>query len=330
MTKKAEDTREKMLEDALKKIEQRFSSTLTYASSISAEKTDYISTGSIGLDWAMGGGVPRGNITTIYGPYSAGKSTLCLTACANAQKEGAAAYIKMENWMPPNYATALGVDLDKLILTQSTKDNRLSGEQALSIAESLMRTGAVPIVVIDSIPALYPKKVAESEIGDNNYAAIARLLSDSLKPLSDAAEYGNSALVFTSQERATIGATAYHGIQPVHMYGGKAIEFYSDVIVKLKRSMDKATKKERQTVIALVEKNRLSIPQREATFEIEYGRGIDAVGELAALAVEKEIIVKSGAWYKYGDKSLQGMDAVVEWLRGDKAIAAELKEKVLS
>ena len=324
------DTKESVLASTIAEIERRFGAgTMKFASEIKAADLDYISTGSMALDYAMGGGFPRRKITVLYGDYSVGKSTMCLYGCASAQKEGhTAAFMKMENWLPPDYAKALGVDMDRLLVVQSVEKNQVSGEQVLAIAENLMRSG-VPIVVVDSIPALIPQRQIESDIGDKNYAAIAALLSDTLKKLSDAADYGNSALVFTSQVRQTIGAKAYHGYQPVHMYGGKAILHYSDIIVKLTRQLDKETREEQQVVRAIVEKNRLNVPQREAEFTLEYGKGVDHVAEVFDTAVDKGVIKDSGSGrFGYNDTKWRGRDKVLQSLRENTELRDEIEKEV--
>jgi len=309
-------------------IRKRFGpGAIFYGDDEPAEIPQAISTGSIGLDIATGvGGIPRGKVVEIYGPESAGKTTLTLQAIANAQREGMlVGFMDMEHALDRGYATALGVDLDKLALAQP--DN---GEQCLEIADALMLGGAV-LVVIDSVPALIPESRAEGNFSDKNYGDVAHLLSRSLPRLKASANKSGCALVFTNQLRVDQRGYIPPGVQnytPMKTYGGEALKYYADMRISLKRKFDKDTKEEEQIVTAIVAKNKLAPPFREAVFQITYGKGVDHIAELADIAVAKEIVKRAGAWYNYNSQKWQGLDALVEHLRGNPDMVSELERLV--
>lgn len=314
------------LEKALALIEKKFKDTTYRGSELKFVPMDFISTGSLALDDLIGGGFPRGAISLLFGDFSTGKSTMCLEAIANVQRAGgAAAYIKLENWLPPDYARAIGVDLDKLILSSPK-----TGESALEIAETLMLSGEVQIVVVDSIPALIPNSRVEGGIGSKHFGDTANLMNNSLKQLSDAAVEGNCALVFITQTRPTQGATSMiPGYVVTHPVGGWAIKFYSDVIIELVRKFEKETRKEQQFVVARIYKSRVSeYAQSEAKFIIEYGKGINREADLAMLAIDRAIITDKGVGrYEYGEQKWHGFSKLVDAIKSDPALRAELETK---
>jgi recombination protein RecA len=262
-------------------------------------------------------------MTELHGAESSGKTTICLQGVANAQRQGLAGYIDLENALDVGYSKALGVDFSKLAMAQPTH-----GEEAFEIADALMRGGAI-MVVIDSIPALTPKAQLEGEYEDKNYGAIAHLLSRSLQKLKAVAAENNCALVFTNQLRIDQRGYSAPGMPlPTKTYGGEAPKYYADLRIKLRRNFDKDKKLEEQNVIATVVKNKLFPPFKEAVFQIVYGQGVNRVAELVDIAVEREIVKKSGGWYTFGEVKTQGLDALVEHVRSNPDMVKELEKGI--
>tara|TARA_R110000868_G_scaffold93810_1_gene259409 strand:- start:13712 stop:14725 length:1014 start_codon:yes stop_codon:yes gene_type:complete len=290
------------------------------------QDVEVISSGSLGLDVALGvGGYPRGRVIEIYGPESSGKTTLTLHAMAEAQKNGGiAAFIDAEHAFDRFYAQKLGVDIDNLIISQP--DN---GEQALEIADNLIRSGAIDIVVIDSVAALTPKSEIEGEMGDSKMGLHARLMSQALRKLTGSISKTNCTVIFINQLREKIGVMFGN---PETTTGGNALKFYASVRLDIRRSTqikdtDGAVQGNKTRV--KVVKNKVAPPFRTAEFDIMYGEGISKVGEIIDLGVEFEIIKKSGSWFSYGDTKLgQGRDAVKSLLLDNPELLEELEGKI--
>lgn len=288
-------------------------------------EVESIPSGSLGVDLALGvNGYPRGRIIEIYGPESSGKTTLTLHAIAEVQKTGGiAAFIDAEHAFDRNYAKKLGVDVDELIISQP--DN---GEQALEITENLIRSGAVDIVVIDSVAALTPKSEIEGEMGDSKMGLHARLMSQALRKLTATISKTNCTVFFINQLREKIGVMFGN---PETTTGGNALKFYASVRIDIRKS---SSIKEGENVIGnrakvKIIKNKVAPPFKTAEFDIMYGEGISKVGEILDLGVEFEIIKKSGSWFSYEDTKLgQGRDAVKQVLKDNPELAEELEEKI--
>jgi len=289
------------------------------------EEVETISSGSLGIDLALGvGGYPRGRVIEIYGPESSGKTTLTLHAIAEAQKAGGiAAFIDAEHAFDRNYAEKLGVDIENLIISQP--DN---GEQALEIAENLIRSGAIDIVVIDSVAALTPKSEIEGEMGDSKMGLHARLMSQALRKLTGTISKTNCTVFFINQLREKIGVMFGN---PETTTGGNALKFYASVRLDIRRSTqikDGENVLGNRTKVKVV-KNKVAPPFKTAEFDIMYGEGISKTGEILDLAVEFEIIKKAGSWFSYGETKLgQGRDAVKALIKDNPELADELEEKV--
>ena len=289
------------------------------------EEVETISSGSLGIDLALGvGGYPRGRIIEIYGPESSGKTTLTLHAIAEAQKAGGiAAFIDAEHAFDRNYAEKLGVDIENLIISQP--DN---GEQALEIAENLIRSGAIDIVVIDSVAALTPKSEIEGEMGDSKMGLHARLMSQALRKLTGTISKTNCTVFFINQLREKIGVMFGN---PETTTGGNALKFYASVRLDIRRSTqikDGDNVLGNRTKVKVV-KNKVAPPFKVAEFDIMYGEGISKTGEILDLAVEFEIIKKAGSWFSYGETKLgQGRDAVKSLIKDNPELADELEEKI--
>ena len=289
------------------------------------EEVEVIASGSLGLDLALGvNGYPRGRVIEIYGPESSGKTTLTLHAIAEAQKAGGiAAFIDAEHAFDRNYAEKLGVDIENLIISQP--DN---GEQALEIAENLIRSGAIDIVVIDSVAALTPKSEIEGEMGDSKMGLHARLMSQALRKLTGTISKTNCTVFFINQLREKIGVMFGN---PETTTGGNALKFYASVRLDIRRSTQI---KDGENVIGnrtkvKVVKNKVAPPFKVAEFDIMYGEGISKTGEILDLAVEFEIIKKAGSWFSYGDTKLgQGRDAVKILIKDNPELADELEQKI--
>jgi recombination protein RecA len=286
---------------------------------------DFIPTGAINLDAAIGvGGIPRGRITEIYGPESSGKTTLCLHVVANAQKAGGvAAFIDAEHALDTEYARKLGVDVDNLLISQPD-----TGEQALEICEILVRSGAVDIVVIDSVAALVPKAEIEGDMGDSHVGLQARLMSQALRKLTGAIARSKTSVVFINQLREKIGVMFGN---PETTTGGKALKFYASLRLDIRRI---GPVKEKEDVVGShvrvkVVKNKVAPPFKQAEFDIMYAEGISHTSLLVDIGAENGIIEKSGAWYSYnGQKIGQGRENAKMYLRDNPAMMAEVEEKV--
>lgn len=289
------------------------------------EEVETISSGSLGLDLALGvNGYPKGRIIEIYGPESSGKTTLTLHAIAEAQKAGGiAAFIDAEHAFDRNYAEKLGVDIENLIISQP--DN---GEQALEITENLIRSGAIDIVVIDSVAALTPKSEIEGEMGDSKMGLHARLMSQALRKLTGTISKTNCTVFFINQLREKIGVMFGN---PETTTGGNALKFYASIRLDIRRS---SQIKEGDNVIGnrtkvKVVKNKVAPPFKTAEFDIMYGEGVSKTGEILDLAVEFEIIKKAGSWFSYGETKLgQGRDAVKALIKDNPELADELEQKI--
>ena len=289
------------------------------------EEVEVIPSGSLGLDLALGvNGYPKGRVIEIYGPESSGKTTLTLHAIAEAQKAGGiAAFIDAEHAFDRNYAEKLGVDIENLIISQP--DN---GEQALEIAENLIRSGAIDIVVIDSVAALTPKSEIEGEMGDSKMGLHARLMSQALRKLTGTISKTHCTVFFINQLREKIGVMFGN---PETTTGGNALKFYASVRLDIRRS---SQIKDGENVIGnrtkvKVVKNKVAPPFKTAEFDIMYGEGVSKTGEILDLAVEFEIIKKAGSWFSYGDTKLgQGRDAVKVLIKDNPELAEELEQKI--
>jgi recombination protein RecA len=290
------------------------------------QEVEVISSGSLGLDIALGvGGYPRGRVIEIYGPESSGKTTLTLHAIAEAQKNGGiAAFIDAEHAFDRFYAQKLGVDIDNLIISQPDH-----GEQALEIADNLIRSGAIDIVIIDSVAALTPKSEIEGEMGDSKMGLHARLMSQALRKLTGSISKTHCTVIFINQLREKIGVMFGN---PETTTGGNALKFYASIRLDIRRSTQiKDTEGESQgnkTRVKVV-KNKVASPFKTAEFDIMYGEGISKVGEIIDLGVDFEIIKKSGSWFSYGDTKLgQGRDAVKTLLQDNPELQEELEAKI--
>jgi recombination protein RecA len=325
---KAEVNKDKLkaLEVTLGKIEKDFGKgTIMKLGDQAIENIQVISTGSIGLDAALGiGGLPRGRVIEIYGPEASGKTTLAIHAIAEAQKNGGiAAIIDAEHTFDRNYAAKLGVDVENLLISQP--DN---GEQALEITDNLIRSGALDIVVIDSVAALTPKAEIEGEMGDSKMGLQARLMSQALRKLTANISKTNTSCIFINQLREKIGVMFGN---PETTTGGNALKFYASVRLDIRRTSqikdgDEATGN--RTRVKIV-KNKLAPPFKKADFDILYGEGISQLGEIVDLGTDFNIIKKSGSWFSYGETKIgQGRDAVKQILKDNPELYDELKAKV--
>ncbi len=317
----------KALQAALGQIERQYGkgSVMRLGDNPVAQNIETISTGSLGLDVALGtGGLPKGRIVEIYGPESSGKTTLTLHAIAEAQKQGGtAAFIDAEHALDPTYAAKLGVDIDNLLVSQPD-----TGEQALEIADMLVRSGAVDIVVVDSVAALTPKAEIEGEMGDAHVGLQARLMSQALRKLTANIKRTNTLVIFINQIRMKIGVMFG---SPETTTGGNALKFYSSVRLDIRRVGAIKNKDEvigNETKVKVV-KNKLAPPFKEVRFEILYGEGISRLGEVIDLGVEHGLIQKAGAWYSYnGDKIGQGKENAKQWLREHPEAAEEIERQL--
>ncbi len=319
--------RQKALETALLQIEKQFGKgSIMRLGESSNLKVEAIPTGSIALDMATGiGGMPKGRIIEIYGPESSGKTTLALHVVAQAQKAGGeAAFIDAEHALDPAYAANLGVDVESLLVSQP--DN---GEQALEIAEALTRSGALDIIIVDSVAALVPRSEIEGEMGDSHVGLHARLMSQALRKLAGAIAKSNTIIIFINQLREKIGVS--YG-NPETTTGGRALKFYASMRIDVRRIEQlKASGNEfvGSRTRAKIVKNKVAPPFKEAEFDIMYGRGISREGEILDLGVRYDIVKKGGAWFSYGDLRLgQGRDNSKEYLKQNPELAIELEEKV--
>ena len=292
-----------------------------------AMNVESISTGSLSLDIALGiGGVPKGRIIEIYGPESSGKTTIALHVVAEAQKKGGeAAYIDVEHALDPTYAHNLGVDLDSLLVSQPD-----TGEQALEIAEALVRSGALDVVVVDSVAALVTRAEIEGDMGDSHVGVQARLMSQALRKLTSAISKSNCVVIFINQLREKVGVV--YG-NPEVTPGGRALKFYSSVRIEIRRgeTIKVGTEMVGAHTRAKVVKNKVAPPFKTAEFDIMYGKGISKMGEIVDLAVELDIIKKGGSWFSYGERRLaQGRDNVKALLESENELCEEIEAKVIA
>jgi len=317
----------KALEAAVAHIEKQFGkgSIMKLGSDNVAVGLDVVPTGSLGLDFALGvGGYPRGRVVEIYGPESSGKTTLALHAIAEAQKSGGtAAFIDAEHALDPKYSRALGVDLDNLLIAQPD-----TGEQALEITETLVRSSAVDIIVIDSVAALVPRAEIEGEMGDSHMGLQARLMSQALRKLTGVISKSKSVVIFINQIRMKIGVMFGN---PETTTGGNALKFYSTIRLDIRKI---ATIKDHDEVVGSrtrvrAVKNKVAPPFREAEFDITYGTGISRIGEIVDLGVKYDIVEKSGAWFSYGEERLgQGRENVKKFLDENSDLAVKIDDEI--
>jgi recombination protein RecA len=326
--KTMDDNKRKALASALGQIEKQFGKgAVMRLGDRTDDNIETISTGSLGLDIALGvGGLPRGRVVEIYGPESSGKTTLTLQVIANCQKNGGtAAFVDAEHALDPTYAQKLGVNVDDLLVSQPD-----TGEQALEIADMLVRSGAVDIVVVDSVAALTPKAEIEGEMGDSHVGLHARLMSQALRKLTANIKKSNCLVIFINQIRMKIGVMFGN---PETTTGGNALKFYASVRLDIRRIG--AVKKGEEVIGSetrvKVVKNKVAPPFRQAEFEILYGEGSSREGEIIELGVKENLIDKSGAWYSYkGDRIGQGKENVRQFLRDNPLIADEVDRELRS
>lgn len=323
----AVDNKKAALEAAMKNIKKKFGNgAVMRLGENSSLKVDSISTGSLTLDIATGiGGLPRGRIIEIYGPESSGKTTLALHCIAEAQKLGGdAAFVDAEHALDPVYAANLGVDVDSLIVSQPD-----FGEQALEITEQLVSSGAVDIVVVDSVAALVPKSEIEGDMGDSHVGQHARLMSQALRILAGTINKTNCIVIFINQLREKIGVM--YG-NPEVTTGGRALKFYSSMRIdvrKIEQLKGAGSEFIGSRTRAKIVKNKVAPPFKSAEFDIMYGEGISKVGEILDMAVQYDIVHKGGSWFSYGDRRLgQGRDNVKEIIKNEPELAAELEQKI--
>ena len=321
----AED-RNKALETALANIEKQFGkgAIMRLGENVNM-KVDHIPTGSLGLDLALGiGGVPKGRIIEVYGPESSGKTTLALHVVAEAQKMGGtAAFIDVEHALDPSYSAALGVDIDSLLVSQPD-----TGEQALEIAEALVRSAAVDVIIIDSVAALVPKAEIEGDMGDSHVGLHARLMSQSLRKLTGALSKSNCTAIFINQLRDKIGVM--YGSSETTT-GGRALKFYASVRIDVRRveSIKVGGEVIGNRTRAKIVKNKIAPPFKEAEFDIMYGKGISKEGEIVDTGLKLGILSRSGAWFYYGETRIgQGRDNVKQLLLNNPELMKELEEKI--
>lgn len=319
------EDKKKALEEALKRIERDYGKgTIMRLGDDIPVNVEALSTGSLSLDLALGiGGVPKGRIVEIYGPEASGKTTLALHVVASAQKaNGTAAYIDVEHALEPAYAHALGVNIDELLISQPD-----TGEQALDICESLVRSGAVDIVVVDSVAALIPRSELEGEIGDSSVGVLARLMSQAMRRLAGAISKNNCTVIFINQLRQKIGNP--YG-NPETTSGGLALKYYASVRIDVRRAESLKVNGEfvGARTRAKVVKNKVAPPFKEAEFDIMYGEGISRIGEIVDLAVKLGIIDKAGAWFTVEDNRIQGRDGVKQYLIDNPDVADRVEAQI--
>jgi recombination protein RecA len=321
-----DDNKKRALTSALSQIEKQFGKGAVMRMGDRQNDTvDTVSTGSLGLDVALGiGGLPRGRVVEIYGPESSGKTTLTLQVIANAQRNGGtAAFVDAEHALDPSYAEKLGVNVDDLLVSQPD-----TGEQALEIADMLVRSGAVDVVVVDSVAALTPKAEIEGEMGDSHVGLHARLMSQALRKLTGNIKRSNCMVIFINQIRMKIGVMFGN---PETTTGGNALKFYASVRLDIRRigSVKRGEEVIGSETRVKVVKNKLAPPFRQAEFEILYGEGTSREGELIEMGVLQNIVDKSGAWYSYGGERIgQGKDNTRAFLKENPSVAAEIEAKL--
>ena len=327
LDERREMDKQKALESALVQIERNFGkgAIMKLGQREAAMDIEAVSTGSLGLDIALGiGGLPRGRTVEIYGPESSGKTTLALHVIAEVQKKGGiGAFIDAEHALDPSYARKLGVDVDELLISQPD-----SGEQALEIIDTLVRSGAVAIVVVDSVAALTPRSELEGDMGDSSLGVHARLMSQAMRKLTGSISRSKCMVIFINQIRMKIGVMFG---SPETTTGGNALKFYASVRLDIRRI---GAIKDRDEVVGnstrvKVVKNKLAPPFRQAEFDIMYGKGISKMGELIDLGVKAGVVDKSGSWFSYGDQRIgQGRENAKNFLRENGDIALEIEDKI--
>ncbi len=321
---RAED-KKKALETAISQIEKNYGKgTIMRLGDNLQVNVEAIPTGSIALDLALGiGGVPKGRIIEIYGPESSGKTTLALHIVASAQKRGGeVAYIDAEHALEPAYARALGVDIDNMLISQPD-----TGEDALAITETLVRSGAVDVVVVDSVAALVPRSEIEGEMGDSSVGVVARLMSQALRKLAGSISKTQCIVIFINQLREKIGVM--YG-NPETTPGGRALKFFASVRIDVRRieTLKNGSEMVGSRTRAKIVKNKVAPPFKEAEFDIMYGEGISRIGEIIDLGVKLDLIEKGGAWYTLGDQRFQGRDNVKKYLTEHPEVADELEARI--
>jgi len=318
--------RSKAVEAAILSIEKQFGrGSIMRLGSAERQAVDSIPTGSIALDLALGvGGIPRGRITEIFGPESSGKTTVCQHIIAEAQRRGGvAAFIDVEHALDPGYARSCGVNVDELLVSQPD-----TGEQALEITETLIRSGGIDVVVVDSVAALVPRAEIEGEMGDSFVGIQARLMSQALRKLTGAVSRSNTSLVFTNQLREKIGVMFGN---PEVTPGGRALKFYASVRLEIRRveTIKTGTESVGNRVRVKVVKNKVAPPFRVAEFDVMYGEGISREGGLLDVGVAMDVVTKTGAWFTYGETRLgQGREAAKVFLRENPAIATDIEGRI--
>jgi len=322
-----DENQKKSIELAIKQLDKAFGKgTLVRLGDKEIEPVESISTGSLGLDLALGvGGLPKGRIIEIFGPESSGKTTLTLHAIAECQKSGGVcAFIDAEHALDVNYAKALGVDIDNLLVSQPD-----FGEQALEILETLVRSGAVDLIVVDSVAALTPKAEIDGDMDELQVGTQARLMSKALRKITGLLNKMNSTVIFINQIRMKIGMTGYGS--PETTTGGNALKFYSSVRLDIRRiaTLKQGEESIGNRVRVKVVKNKVAPPFRQAEFDIMFGEGISKTGELIDYGVKLDIIDKAGSWFSYNDMKLgQGKEKVREYLKENPEVASEIEEKI--
>lgn len=320
------DDRKKALETAISQIEKQFGKgAIMKLGQAKTMNVEHISTGSLGLDMALGiGGVPKGRIVEVYGPESSGKTTVALQIVAQSQREGGyAAFIDVEHALDPVYAKALGVDVDSLLVSQPD-----TGEQALEIMESLIRSGAIDVIVLDSVAAMVTRAEIDGDMGASHVGLQARLMSQALRKLTGAVSKSNSVAIFINQVREKIGIS--YG-SPETTPGGRALKFYSSVRIEVRKGEPIKNGSEiigNKTKCKIV-KNKVAPPFKEVVFDIMYGEGVSRVGEIIDFAVDLDIVQKSGAWFSYnGERLGQGRDKVKKLLKENSELCEEIAQKI--
>jgi recombination protein RecA len=318
--------RTKAVDAAILAIEKQFGrGSIMKLGSTDRQQVDFIPTGSIALDLALGvGGIPRGRISEIFGPESSGKTTVCQHIIAEAQRRGGvAAFIDVEHALDPGYAQACGVNVDELLVSQPD-----TGEQALEITETLIRSGGIDVVVLDSVAALVPRAEIEGEMGDSFVGIQARLMSQALRKLTGAVSRSNTALVFTNQLREKIGVMFGN---PETTPGGRALKFYASVRLDIRRieTIKTGTEAVGNRVRVKVVKNKVAAPFRVAEFDVMYGEGISKEGGLLDVGVAMDVVAKTGAWFTFGETRLgQGREASKDFLRTNRPIGEEIERQI--
>jgi recombination protein RecA len=318
--------RTKAVDAAILAIEKQFGrGSIMKLGSTDRQQVDFIPTGSIALDLALGvGGIPRGRISEIFGPESSGKTTVCQHIIAEAQRRGGvAAFIDVEHALDPGYAQACGVNVDELLVSQPD-----TGEQALEITETLIRSGGIDVVVLDSVAALVPRAEIEGEMGDSFVGIQARLMSQALRKLTGAVSRSNTALVFTNQLREKIGVMFGN---PETTPGGRALKFYASIRLDIRRieTIKTGTEAVGNRVRVKVVKNKVASPFRVAEFDVMYGEGISKEGGLLDVGVAMDVVTKTGAWFTFGETRLgQGREASKDFLRTNRPIGEEIERQI--